>query len=159
MLTSLSMGAALAHLMEMPAKLAYDGKLWLHLLQTLYPTFGKVSGLCEIGAVIAAIVLTLASRKRHQSFRWVLPSALFLAATHAIFWIWVAPVNARLVPLPPEALPLDWASWRQQWEFAHAARAILQILALGTLVISILAELPNLKQYRQKGKQHDSHAL
>jgi Domain of unknown function (DUF1772) len=126
----------------MPAKLEYDGALWLNLLQTLYPTFGRVSGVCEIGAVVAALVLVVAIRKHPKAFRWTLLAALCLAATHAIFWIWVAPVNAALVPLSSETLPPDWAHLRDQWEFAHASRAILQIIALGALVISLLAELP-----------------
>src|SRR5436190_22172829 len=144
MLTALSLSAAFAHLLEMPAKLAYDGGLWLNLLQTLYPTFGKVSGVCEIGAVVAAWVLVVAIRNRPRAFRWTLLAASCLAVTHAIFWIWVAPVNAALVPLSPETLPPDWAHLRDQWEFAHASRAILQVLALAALVISILAELPTI---------------
>jgi hypothetical protein len=54
MLTAFSLSAAFAHLLEMPAKLTYDGALWLYLLQTLYPLFGRISGVCEIGAVVAA---------------------------------------------------------------------------------------------------------
>ena len=150
MLTSLSMSAAFAHLLEMPAKLNYDGALWLHLLQTLYPTFGKVSGVCEIGAVVAALGLVVAVRKRPKAFRWTLLAAICLAATHTIFWIWVAPVNARLVPLSPETLPADWARLRSQWEFAHASRAILQIVALAALVISILAELSPIARHPEE---------
>lgn len=142
MLTALSLSAAFAHLLEMPAKLTYDGALWLNLLQTLYPTFGRVSGVCEIGAVVAALVLVAAIRDRRKAFRWTLLAAACLVVTHAIFWIWVAPVNAALVPLSPETLPTDWTHLRDQWEFGHAARAILQIVALAALVISILAELP-----------------
>ncbi|SPC05220.1 conserved membrane hypothetical protein [Cupriavidus oxalaticus] len=142
MLTALSMSAAVAHLLEMPAKLNYDGALWLKLLQTLYPTFGKVSGVCEIGAVIACLALVAVVRKRRRAFRWTLLAASCLAATHAIFWIWVAPVNTALVPLSPETLPANWERWRDQWEFAHAARAILQIVALAALVVSVLTELP-----------------
>ncbi|MCG6541362.1 hypothetical protein MCB86_14885 [Pseudomonas sp. KSR10] len=36
MLTALSLSAAFAHLLEMPAKLTYNGAQWLGLLQTLY---------------------------------------------------------------------------------------------------------------------------
>jgi hypothetical protein len=140
MLTAFSLSAAFAHLLEMPAKLTYDGALWLYLLQTLYPTFGRISGVCEIGAVVAALVLVVANRKQVLTFRWTLLAASCLVATHAIFWIWVAPVNAALVPLSPEMLPPDWEHLRDQWEFAHASRAILQIVALAALVISILAE-------------------
>lgn len=142
MLTALSFSAAFAHLLEMPAKLTYDGALWLYLLQTLYPTFGKISGVCEIGAVVAALVLVVAIRKRPRPFRWTLLAASCLVATHAIFWIWVAPVNAALVPLSPETLPADWTRLRDQWEYAHASRAILQLVAFAALVISVLAELP-----------------
>jgi hypothetical protein len=153
MLTALSLSAAFAHLLEMPAKLTYDGALWLNLLQTLYPTFGRVSGVCEIGAVVAALVLVVGLRKRPKAFRWTLLAASCLAATHAIFWIWVAPVNAALVPLSPETLPADWARLRDQWEFAHASRAILQIVALAALVISILGELPlNARQPQEKSE-------
>jgi hypothetical protein len=142
MLTALSLSAAFAHLLEMPAKLTYDGSLWLHLLQTLYPTFGRVSGVCEIGAVVAALTLVVALRDRPKSFRWAALAASCLVATHAVFWIWVVPVNAALVPLSPETLPPDWSRLRDQWEYAHASRAVLQIVALAALVISVLAELP-----------------
>ncbi len=102
-----------------------------------------MSGVCEIGAVVASLVLTVAVRRRPVAFRWSLLAAVCLVVTHAIFWIWVAPVNAALVPLAPEALPADWASLRNQWEFAHAARALLQLVALAALVMSILVELPS----------------
>jgi hypothetical protein len=153
MLTALSLSAAFAHLLEMPAKLTYDGALWLNLLQTLYPNFGRVSGVCEIGAVVAALVLVVGLRKRPKAFRWTLLAASCLAATHAIYWIWVAPVNAALMPLSPKTLPADWARLRDQWEFAHASRAILQIVALAALVISILGELPlNARQPQEKSE-------
>lgn len=145
MLTTLSLSAAFAHLLEMPAKLTYDGELWLHLLQTLYPTYGRVSGVCEIGAVIASIVLVVAVRKQRIAFRWTLLAAASLALTHAIFWIWVYPVNAELVPLTPETLPPDWSSLRDQWEYAHAVRAILQIIALSALFVAVLVKLPAYK--------------
>lgn len=138
MLTALSLAAAFAHLLEMPAKLTYDGALWLELLQTLYPTYGKVSGYCEIGAVAAALLLVIAVRRYQEEFGWTLLAATCLVVTHAIFWIRVAPVNAILVPLAPAMLPPDWESLRNQWEFAHAARALLQIVALAALVIALL---------------------
>jgi hypothetical protein len=142
MLTALSLSAAFAHLLEMPAKLKYDGTMWLSLQQTLYPMFGRVSGVCEIGAVITSLVLVVAVRKRPKAFPWTLLGAFSVIVTHAIFWIWVAPVNAVTALLTPETLPAAWASLRNQWEFAHASRAVLQIIALGALVVSILAELP-----------------
>src|SRR5690606_25657962 len=109
MLTALSMGTAYAHLLEMPAKLNYDGETWLQLLQTLYPpAFGTVGGASEIGAVIATIVLVLMIRKRRDAFRWSILAAACLIGSHAIYWIFIAPVNATLVPLTAETLPENW---------------------------------------------------
>ena len=140
MLTALSLSAAFAHLLEMPAKLNYDGALWLTLLQTLYPTYGMVSGIGEIGAVVATVILTVAVRSAPRVFHWSLLAALCMVVTHAIFWIWVQPVNTELVPLAPDALPTNWTQLRNQWEYGHAVRAILQIVALAALVMSILVE-------------------
>lgn len=151
MLTALSLSAAFAHLLEMPAKLKYEGALWLKLLQTLYPAFGTIAGACEVGAVAAAWVLVVAVHSRPRPLGWTLLAASCLAATHAIFWIWVAPVNAALMPLSPEKLPVDWARLREQWEFAHATRAILQIIALAALVISVLVDSPD-RRHPESGR-------
>jgi len=63
--------------------------------------------------------------------------------THAAFWIWVVPVNAALLPVTPETLPPNWMALRDRWEYTHGVRALLQIVALGALVLSILAEVPS----------------
>lgn len=143
MLLSLSMATAFCHLLEMPAKLKIDGARWLTLLQTLYPlAFGTVGAAAEIGAVVAAVVLAFLVRRRRPAFGWMLLATLCLVAAHAAFWVWVAPVNATMAPLTPEALPPDWMRLRNQWEYTHAARAILQVVALGFLVFSVLIEIP-----------------
>jgi hypothetical protein len=109
MFTALSMGVALAHLLEMPAKIAYDGALWLKLLQTLYPpAFGTIGAFFEGAAVVTAAVLTVLVRHHRSAFGWTLLGALCLVASHAAFWVWVAPVNAAMLPLTPETLPSDW---------------------------------------------------
>jgi hypothetical protein len=142
MLAALSMGVALCHLMEMPAKLAYDGPMWLTLLQTLYPpTFGTVGAVFEVGAVVTTLVLVFLVRHRRPAFGWTVVAALCLAAAHAAFWIWIAPVNATLGAATASSLPPDWMTLRDRWEYTHAARAILQIVGLGALVYSVLTEV------------------
>jgi hypothetical protein len=142
-LIGLSMGPVLCHLLEMPAKLAYEGSLWLRLLHTLYPpAFGTVGAFFEVGAVVTAVALAFLVRQRRPAFGWTLLAALSLVTAHAAFWIWIAPVNATMAPLTPETLPADWMRLRDQWEYTHAARALLQIIAFGALVFSILVETP-----------------
>jgi hypothetical protein len=143
MLTALSIGTALCHLLEMPAKITLDGALWLFLLQNLYPpAFGTAGAFFEVGAVITTVVLVLLVHRRRPAFGWTLPAALCMVAAHIIFWVWIAPVNAEMAPLPPETLAVNWMELRDQWEYSHAARAILQIIALGALLFSILVEIP-----------------
>jgi hypothetical protein len=128
----------------MPAKITIDGALWLFLLQNLYPpAFGTAGAFFEIGAVITTVVLVfLMVYRRRTAFGWTLPAALCMVAAHIIFWVWIAPVNAEMAPLTPETLTLNLMELRDEWEYSHAARAILQIIALGALVISILVEIP-----------------
>ena len=143
MLAALSMTTALCHLLEMPAKLSIDAAMWLTLLQTLYPpTFGTIGAAFEVGAVISTVVLAFLVRDRQPAFRWTLLAALCVVVAHAVFWIWIAPVNATLGPLTPETLPPDWSALRDRWEYSHAVRAVLQVIGLGALVLSFLREIP-----------------
>jgi hypothetical protein len=142
MLAALTMGMALCHLLEMPAKMTYEGALWLTLLQTLYGAFGPTSAFVETGAVTTAVVLAFFVRKHRSVFSWTLLGALCLIAANVAWWIWVFPVNSAMSALTPETLPADWTSLREQWEYTHAARAVLQTIALGAIVFSVLIETP-----------------
>jgi hypothetical protein len=143
LLIAASMATAFCHLLEMPAKLKMDGALWLNLLQTLYPpAFGVVGGAAEAGALLMVILLVFLVRHRRPAFAWTLLGAICMMAAHATFWVWVSPVNAIMGPLTPDALPSDWTQLRNQWEYTHAARAILQVVAFGAVVFSALLEIP-----------------
>ena len=148
MLAALSMGMAFCHLLEMPAKMTYDGALWLTLLQTLYGAFGTIGAFIEVGAVVTVVALAFLVHRRRPAFAWTLLGAFCLVAAHAAWWVWVAPVNAILAPLTPDTLPADWMALRDQWEYTHAARAVLQMIALGALVFSILVETPTTSRNR-----------
>lgn len=91
MFVALSLAPALGHLLEMPAKMRYEGPLWLTISQTLYGAFGTVGGAFEAGAVITTVVLVLLVRRRHPAFGWTLLAALCVLLAHAAFWIWLAP--------------------------------------------------------------------
>lgn len=139
---ALSMGMAFSHLLEMPAKMTYNGALWLKLLQTLYWGYGTIGAVIEVLAVITSIVLVFLVRHRPVVFRWTLLGAFCMVLAHVCWWIWVHPVNTTLIPLTPNTLPVNWKNLRDQWEYTHALRAVLQIIALVAIVISILIEVP-----------------
>ncbi|MBT2321505.1 hypothetical protein J7E62_03910 [Variovorax paradoxus] len=142
MFVALSLAPAAGHFLEMPAKMRYEGPLWLTISQTLYGAFGTVGGAFEVGAIITTVVLALLVRRRRPAFGWTLLAALCVLLSHAAFWIWLAPVNATVAASTLATLPENWMALRSQWEYTHAARAVLQAVALGALAISVLAEIP-----------------
>jgi hypothetical protein len=119
--------------------MTFEAGLWLRLLQTLYPpAFGPIGGSFEAGAMFTAVILAFILRQHPSPFRWACAAVVCLGLAHAAFWIWIAPVNATLLPLTADTLPADWAQLRNRWEYTHAARAVLQVLALGALVCAAL---------------------
>jgi hypothetical protein len=142
MFVALSLAPALGHFLEMPAKMRYDGPLWLTISQTLYGGFGKVGGAFEAGAIFTTVVLVLLVRGRRPAFGWSLLAMLCVLLSHVAFWIWLAPVNATVAASTLATLPDNWMALRSKWEYTHAARAVLQAIALGALTLSIIGETP-----------------
>ena len=55
-------------------------------------------------------------------------AALLLAAGLAVFFQWTLPTNQATANWT--RLPEEWESLRAQWEWSHAANAVLTFLAL-----------------------------
>jgi hypothetical protein len=52
----------------------------------------------------------------------------------------VQPANVTMMRWPLDAIPADWAKWRNRWEYGHAGRAGLVTSALGALTWSLLQD-------------------
>src|SRR5258706_12426505 len=61
-LAGLLMGTSFAHVLEMPAKLRYDGPLWLQAQHSLYRVYGSIGGAIEVAAIVAAAILAVVLR-------------------------------------------------------------------------------------------------
>jgi Anthrone oxygenase len=141
MAVAMTMSAAVAHFMELPAKMQYEPPLYVRLHRTLYPTFGKTAGPAEAVAVASTAALAwMAQRQRRRSSRLTVAAAGCLAAAHGIFWSVVQPANIEMMRWPLDAIPQDWANWRNRWEYGHAVRAGLVTTALGALTWSVLRD-------------------
>jgi hypothetical protein len=106
----------------MAAQRAYDGWAWF-------------------GAPIAAALLlslwhTCAVRVDRVALALSLVAFLCLVAMQIVFWVYTYPMNA--VSQNWTRLPADFEAVRQQWEYSHAAGAILGFLALAAVVLSAL---------------------
>ena len=59
LLAALGLGLGLAHVLELSPKMAYDAELYMAVTSTLYRLYGLVGGPIQVGALLAAIVLTI----------------------------------------------------------------------------------------------------
>jgi hypothetical protein len=144
MSTSITMGAAVAHLLEMPSKMQYEPDLYVRLHRTLYPNFGRFAGLAEAVSLITTGGLAWWLQKRRASaFPLTVAAAGCLAAAHAAFWTLVQPANTTMARWRLEEIPSGWSHWRDQWEYTHAARAVLATGALGASALAVLKETPD----------------
>jgi hypothetical protein len=139
LLAALNMGMTWAHVLELPAKMRYDGRRWTQLQLTLYRAFGSEGpGMwIEPASVAAAGVLAFQVRGR-PAFRLTVAAGSLLGLALAAWFAVIAPMNATFARWTPDALPADWTRVRRQWEYGHAARFALHLAGFGALVLSVL---------------------
>jgi hypothetical protein len=94
----------------------------------------------EPGAVAVAATLAYTERRHAPSFSLALAGTGLLATALAAWVALAAPTNARFDRWAQDDIPADWRRSRDQWEFAHAARAILQVAGLGALTYAALSD-------------------
>ena len=149
LLVAVTMGLALAHALEMPGKLRLDEDAYRMVQEIYYPgfTFGGLVG--EVGGLIALVILLFLTPYGTSRFWWTLSALVFLAATHAAYWLVTHPVNNfwvkdiahstlgssffSFLSAQPSG---DWRRLRDIWEFSHVARAALATLSLASIAIA-----------------------
>ncbi|HKS43410.1 MAG TPA: DUF1772 domain-containing protein [Blastocatellia bacterium] len=150
-LTALLMGMSLGHTLEMPMKMNVDGQLWLTFQHNLYAYFAIIGAPIELGAIITSIVLAVLVRKRRPAFHLTTVAAICIAVAFFLVWlVFTREVNEQTARWTAQSIPADWAEWRRQWEYSHAIRFVLHLMAFGALVSSVLFEIP--KEYSGAGE-------
>ncbi len=123
----------LAHVLEIPGKMRLDGADWLTVQQHLYIAFAPAGAVGEIASILLAWALFF--RLRQTAGRGqALAAALCVSAALALWFILVAPMNARLNGWTAASLPADWTATRNRWEAGHALAFLLYAAALLLLV-------------------------
>lgn len=123
-----------AHLFELPHKIALSPAEYM-VVQQIYAGW-QLFGIVIAIAMLATLANTIRVRADRRAFGWSLGAFLALAATQAVFWAYTYPINVatRFWTVPPE--PFEAA--RRQWEYSHAAGAVLTFVALVAVVFSCL---------------------
>jgi hypothetical protein len=86
------------------------------------------------------VVLAFLIRDRRSAFGLTMVGPGFQAAAFGAWFAFLAPMNARFAAWTPRSVPPDWTRTRSQWEYAHAARFVFQLVGLGALLASVVAE-------------------
>jgi hypothetical protein len=140
LLVALLSGLAFAHVLEQPAKMAYEAAMYITIQKSLYVHWGppNVGGILEPSAIIATALVAFFIRKRTRGL-WLTLGALFalLMAFPVVFFWLVAPANAGFLAATLSSIPPNWTELRSNWEMGHAIRFALQFAALGSLVLSL----------------------
>jgi hypothetical protein len=155
MLVALAAAAALAHAMELPGKMRLDKETYFAVQRIYYPGFTFGAGIGEAGGIVATAVLLFFVPAGTVAF-WLVPFALLsMLATHAIYWVFIHPVNKYWVEgqamgtfgtgffasgTKREGRTPNWTELRDRWEYAHAARAVLTSASLLALVVSLIVQ-------------------
>lgn len=125
-LTALALAPGGAHLFALPNKIGL-GEADYFTVQQIYRGWALL-GIVLFGALAANLAHALMLRRRGLPFGLALAAFALVAATLAIFFAWTYPANVATENWT--VVPADWQALRAQWEWSHAANAVLTFLAL-----------------------------
>jgi hypothetical protein len=123
-----------AHLLELPHRIGLPAADYL-TVQQLYRGW-QFAGIVVVGAIISIAWLAYAVRNDRHVFVPTIIALLCVLGTQVLFWTFNFPANRATDNWA--TLPADWETLRQQWEFAHAASALLNLGALIALLEALL---------------------
>ena len=136
--TALALGGALAHLLELPNKIALPADQYF-IVQKAYRGWNRLAFLL---LVQLASMVAVAYLYRHEPpVRW--PSIAGIAClviAQIIFWTFTFPANSATSNWT--IVPENWQQLRSDWEYSHAAGALFQCLAMISLIVAVLSRRP-----------------
>jgi hypothetical protein len=134
-LTALALVPSGAHLFALPNKIGLAQDQYF-VVQNIYRGWA-LFGIVLFGALIANLVLAILLRGRGRPFGFALIAFFCIALSLAIFFIWTYPANQATDNWV--TIPADWEHLRWQWEYSHAANALITFVAFCSVTLSVLA--------------------
>ena len=124
-----------AHLFSLPNKIGMTQEQYF-IAQRAYDNWALV-GLVLFPAMLFNLVLAYLLRGEGTAFALALAGCLCMAATIPIFFMWTYPGNAATQNWT--VAPANWEELRRQWEYSHAANALLTFASLCLMALASLA--------------------
>ena len=133
--TGVVMFAAGAHLLELLTKLSLPRADYI-IVQQIYRGWALL-GIVIVVALLATLATVILGRRRRKVLVLALVALAALAGAQAIFWLLTFPVNQATSNWT--AVPANWLGLRLQWEYSHAAGAVLGLAAFISLILAALS--------------------
>jgi len=134
--SALSAGMVLSHMLEMRTKMRMNPDKYSNT-EAFDQTWSMASALLDSGAVLFSLPLLLFGRRRGQDRKATLVGIAALSAADALWASGNRPVNDQVAAWESGLdVPHDWEAERKRLEVSTTARAVLQVGALGALIIA-----------------------
>jgi hypothetical protein len=133
-LTALALVPSGAHLFELPNKINLAAEQYF-IVQNIYRGW-SLFGAVLIGALIANLALALFLRGRGMPFVLALFAFLCIGLTLVVFFIWTYAANQATNNWT--MIPDNWEQLRREWEYSHAANAVVTFAAFCAVALSSL---------------------
>jgi hypothetical protein len=135
--TLISLAPGLAHLVELPRKMALSRDTYF-TVQQIYSGWA-LFGISILVQLIAISLLAFRSMGDHHVFRAVVAALLLLIAAQALFWFFTFPANTATQNWT--VMPADWQALRRQWEYSHLGAAVCQAAGFFCLIGALFARI------------------
>lgn len=132
--TAIAMAGGLAHLLELPNKIGLSREEYL-IVQQIYRGWAFL-GIAVVGALVISGILAILRFGEGLPFYFALAATVCIALSLVVFFSYTAPANSATQNWT--VLPDGWESLRTQWEYSHAAGAVLYFIALASLTLSVI---------------------
>jgi hypothetical protein len=133
-LTALALVPAGAHLFALPNKIGLAQEQYF-IVQNIYRGWA-LFGIVWVGALLANFALAAMLRGRGLAFVLALIAGVCIAAMFTIFFTWTYPANQATDNWT--TIPANWEQLRRQWEYSHAANALVALAAFCAVALSVL---------------------
>ena len=135
---ALALGPSLAHLLELPNKIGLSRGDYL-TVQQIYSGWALL-GIVVAGALITSLTLTFLVLGDRAAFTFALIAFVCIVAAQVVFWTYTYPANVATNNWT--MLPDNWELLRRNWEYSHATGAVLNLIAMVSLILSVLIKQP-----------------
>jgi hypothetical protein len=135
---SIVFGLTLSHVLMSPGSRGLDGSTWLAVQHTFYGGFAILGGLAEVVGLITTTVEVIYHRHQARAAAAPAVAALCFLGSLLSYFLGNRPVNTAVQSWTQITLPADWSSYRDTWELAHTASAILSGIALVALLVTTI---------------------